>query len=451
MSAGTPAVDLSGRRLGRNTLWNLLGQGIPLVVAVWAIARLISGLGDAAFGVLGLAWALVAMGGEVGVARAGTRFAATALGRGDVRAARATIFRVVRWQLGLGLAAGALMAVVGGPLVGWLGIEPGLAGEAAAAFRWVSVVLPILTVTAALRGGLEATQEFGVLNAIRGVGVTALYLAPVAVVAAGGSVVWAVASLVPVRAAMAVGFGFALTRRLRHEGAAGPDVAPADGGESATVSEGRDAGLLHFGVWSAVSTVVSPILVYVDRFLLVALASTAAAGVYTAPFEAVTRILLVPAALAATLFPAVASLQHGADRDRLPGLVARSVIGVGLGVGVIAVAVAAFAPALVGFWLGPAADPAVVPVIRWLLVGLVANSVAYLPFSVVQGLGRADLTGVFHLIELPIHLAFATWAILRWGVVGAAIAWSARTWLDTALLAVAARVLLRRTVTGEGS
>ena len=48
-----------GSLLARNTVWNLIGYGAPLVVAVFAIPLLVRGLGTSRFGVLTLAWVLV--------------------------------------------------------------------------------------------------------------------------------------------------------------------------------------------------------------------------------------------------------------------------------------------------------------------------------------------------------------------------------------------------------
>lgn len=50
---------IGGRRLARNVLWNLLGNGAPLLVALPAIPLLIEGLGTARFVVLTLAWMVV--------------------------------------------------------------------------------------------------------------------------------------------------------------------------------------------------------------------------------------------------------------------------------------------------------------------------------------------------------------------------------------------------------
>jgi hypothetical protein len=50
---------LHGRLLARNVVWNLIGSGAPILVAVFCIPILAKGLGTDRFGVLVLVWALI--------------------------------------------------------------------------------------------------------------------------------------------------------------------------------------------------------------------------------------------------------------------------------------------------------------------------------------------------------------------------------------------------------
>ena len=60
MSIAEPIRPLtSGRLLARNTIWNLLGQVLPMVVGVVAIPPLVHSLGVDRFGVLSLAWIII--------------------------------------------------------------------------------------------------------------------------------------------------------------------------------------------------------------------------------------------------------------------------------------------------------------------------------------------------------------------------------------------------------
>src|SRR5437773_8518685 len=75
----------SGRLLARNTVWNLLGNGAPMLVAVFCIPILIKGLGTDRFGVLTLAWALIGYASlfDLGLGRALTQLVARKLGAGE--------------------------------------------------------------------------------------------------------------------------------------------------------------------------------------------------------------------------------------------------------------------------------------------------------------------------------------------------------------------------------
>jgi O-antigen/teichoic acid export membrane protein len=58
-SRNPPSRPTSGRLLARNRISNLLGNALPMVVAIICIPVLIRGLGKDRFGVLTPAWALI--------------------------------------------------------------------------------------------------------------------------------------------------------------------------------------------------------------------------------------------------------------------------------------------------------------------------------------------------------------------------------------------------------
>src|SRR5207245_2778460 len=69
--------------------------------------------------------------------------------------------------------------------------------------------------------------------------------------------------------------------------------------------------LMGYGGWVAVSNAVTPLLAYLERFILGSLAGVAAVAYYAAPYEAVTRLLFVPSSLASALFPALSDAATG--------------------------------------------------------------------------------------------------------------------------------------------
>jgi O-antigen/teichoic acid export membrane protein len=73
-------------------------------------------------------------------------------------------------------------------------------------------------------------------------------------------------------------------------------------------------------------------------------------------------------------------------------------------------------------------------VLQILAIGVLINSVAHVPFSLLQGVGRPDLVAKAYLLELVIHLGLSVLLIGRFGAVGAASAWGLRALVDAALL-----------------
>lgn len=90
-------------------------------------------------------------------------------------------------------------------------------------------------------------------------------------------------------------------------------------------------------------------------------------------------------------------------------------------------------------WLGAEFAQHSYRVLQWLAVGVFLSGLAQVPFSLLQGVGRPDVTATLHLIELPIYLGLMWWLISKRGIEGAAIAWSARVSIDALFLFVLAR------------
>ena len=99
-----------GGLLARNTVFNLLGQGIPLLVAILVIPGLLQGLGPDRFGVLSLIWILNGYLGlfDLGLGRALTQMVSERLGRNRTE----EIPGLIRTALVLILLSGLIGTVV---------------------------------------------------------------------------------------------------------------------------------------------------------------------------------------------------------------------------------------------------------------------------------------------------------------------------------------------------
>jgi O-antigen/teichoic acid export membrane protein len=422
----------SGRLLARNTLWNLVGSGAPMVVAVFCIPILIRGLGKERFGVLTLAWALIGYASlfDLGLGRALTQLVARKLGAGEDREVPSLAWTSLLLMLLLGFAGTAAVLLISPWLAArGLNVPSALQQETVQSFRLLGLSIPFVLTTAGLRGLLEAHQRFGLINALR---------IPMGIFTfAGPLLVWPFSrSLVLVVATLVVGRIVAWASHLLLCLRVLPELRRSIAWERSAVGP-----LLRFGGWMTVSNVVGPLMVTLDRFLIGAVVSMTAVAYYATPYEVVTKFWLLPGALLGVMFPAF-SASFAQDRERTALLFGRSVKSLFLVLFPIMLCTVALAQDGLKLWLGAEFAQHSFRVLQCLAVGVFINSLALVPFTLVQGVGRPDLTAKLHLIELPMYLALLWWMIGARGIEGAAIAWTARVAADALFLFFVARRFL---------
>jgi O-antigen/teichoic acid export membrane protein len=414
----------SGRLLARNAIWNLIGSGAPMLVAVFCIPILIRGLGKERFGVLTLAWALIGYASlfDLGLGRALTQLVAKKLGAGEDR----EVPTLVWTSLLLMLLLGAVGAAVVGLLSPWLvhralNVPGALQRETLQSFFLLGLSIPVVISTAGLRGLLEAHQRFGLINALRIPMGVFTFAGPLLVLPFSKSLFPVVGILV---AGRLVGWAAHLLVCFR----VAPELAHRIAWQRAAVRP-----LLHFGSWMTVSNVVGPLMVTLDRFLIGALVSMAAVAYYATPYEVVTKLWLIPGALVGVMFPAF-STSFALDPKRTALLYTRCVRYIFLILFPVVLVIVGLAQNGLTLWLGAEFAQHSVRVLQWLAVGVFLNSLAQVPFALVQGVGRPDLTANLHLIELPCYL-LALWLLISaYGIEGAAIAWTGRMAIDALVL-----------------
>lgn len=419
--------------VARNTLLNIVGQALPLLVGVAAIPVIIRNLGEERFGLLGLIWAILGYFGvlDLGLGRATTKFVAEYLARGDTVQLRRVATLSVASQTAMGAVGGIALALLTPFVVDHLlGVPAALRGEARGALLVLAVSVPFVVLSLSLRAILEAAQRFDLVNLIRTPTSVAVFLIPAVAAGFGAHLLeivlllllvriaacWVTAALIP-RAIP--GFRWTLVPRWQ-------TLRP----------------LLGYGGWVSVSNVVSPLLVYLERFLLASLAGVAAVAYYTAPYEAVTRLLIIPAGLAGALFPALSASGAGdagiagiaASHERLLGRPLRFLL---LALAPLVMLLIVCAGPLISVWLGPTYAARSATAFAILAAGVLVNGLAHIPYAYLLGRGRPDLPAKFHLFELPLYVVFGWLLIRAQGVNGAALAWTLRVTADAALLGTA--------------
>ncbi len=424
MSKPAPNNLTSGRLLARNTIFNLVGQAAPLLVALFTIPLLIDGLGTDRFGVLTLAWIVIGYFSlfDLGLGRALTKLVAEKLGTGQEREISSTVWSTLFLMLLLGLVGTAVVGLLSPLLVrDVLKITEALRSETLHTFYLLALSIPVVISTAGLRGILEAHQRFDLATAVRIPMAVFTFLGPllvlpfsrslvpvVAVLVAGRLLAWLVHMLLCLRVMPALRKEISLQRM-----AIGP--------------------LLRFAGWMTVTNVVGPLILYLDRFLIGALISVTAVAYYATPYEMVTKLWLIPTALIGVLFPAFA-ISLAQDRDRTALLFSRGVKYTFLTLFPLVLLIVTLAHEGLDLWLGAEFAQNSTWVLQLLAVGVFITSLSMISLVLVQSAGRPDLTAKLHLVELPFYLLALWWLLGTFGIEGAAIAWTVRAAVEALIL-----------------
>jgi O-antigen/teichoic acid export membrane protein len=403
-----------------------------MIVALISIPFLVRRMGAERFGVLSFAWTILGsfVIFDLGLGRATIKFVAESLGSKGLEGLPKVVWTSVWSQLFLGIVGAVLMGCLTRFLVThFLKISSDLEGETAIVFLMLSASLPVLMVGAALRGVLEAGQYFAVVNIIKIPTNASLFLLPALGVAFDLQLTAIVLLLIGSRVFTLGAYLFCCLRYF-------PGLRTYRSFNFALFRS-----LLTFGSWVTIANVIPPLLSQIDRFFIGSIASMTAVGYYAAPFEAISRAWVIPGSLTATLFPAFASLEASGSRRRINELCARSVKSLLLILTPILLLITIFSHDILRLWLG--SDFAVQSslVLQILASGVMLNGLGLIPFSLLQGIGRPDLTAKFLLLELPLYVGALWFLVKNMGLPGAALAYTLRALVDTILLFAAARWL----------
>ena len=336
------------------------------------------------------------------------------------------------------LALGAAAAVVLGACIGLFGVpvqssSPELQGEIFLALLWMLPSLPLLLLSSSLRGYLEGVAEFRTLNLLRIPTGVLLAAGPCLAALYSANLVWACISIFLVRLLHA---GLLVVLMGRH---AECGVWALVRGLVSHASRAWLRRLMAFGGWATVSNVIGPVIVYADRFVIGAVLAAGTIAVYAVPFDAVARMPVLVASLCSVLLPELARLSRsaaggGPGGDALRQLVKKSgVLSAWVVAGMVVVGWLG-TPYALQAWLGAEFARESTDLTRVLIVAFGFNSLAQVPFTALQAVGRVRAVALIHASELLPYGLVLLLAVSAFGVLGAAYAALLRSMLDFGLL-----------------
>lgn len=409
----------------RNTFINLAGAIVPMAVMLMTVPLYLKVLGEARYGVLALVWLVLGYFSflDMGLGKATSNRIAKA--DHSTNEERSEIF----WSaLAANATMGALAAGVLWPasdyfLTSSSGVPEGLRQEIRSALPWLIASLPLALLSSVLNGALEGRSKFLIVNLLQVATSTAFQLIPLGVaLTLGGSLAFVIPAAVITRAAMSLLSLYACYRQVQLVGAPQASIA--------TVKS-----LFNYGGWIALTSVIGPLLDTIERFFIGAVLGATAVTHYTIPMQVAAKVKVLPGSLSRTLFPVFSSGDHG-DARRLAAI-ATTWLAVVMGL-VVLLAALGLRPFL-EIWVGAEIARISAPIGELLLIGVWINSVAHVPYFLLQASGRPDSVAKVHLVELVPYLAISWTAITAFGLMGAAYAWTLRCLGEALVLLFMAR------------
>lgn len=298
-------------RIRNSASWNLIVQIAPLLAALLAIPPLINGLGFERFGILSLAWMILGYFGllDLGLGRALIVLVSEKLGLNEDHDIPSLISTALWLMLLIGILGGLVLWVNSTYLVtSALTIGPMLRPEAISVMKILAISVPIIILTTGIRGILESYQRFDLVNIVRiPIGVLT-FVSPLVVLAFANRLDWIMLILLIMRLIFLVIY-VALVHQVN------PSIFRHMPFESRYVKR-----MLSFGGWMIISNIISPLMMYLDRFLIGSMHGMAAATYCVTPYEIATKISVIPFAITGVLFPAF-SLGFLNDRNQVVQLV----------------------------------------------------------------------------------------------------------------------------------
>jgi O-antigen/teichoic acid export membrane protein len=422
-------VELSEKLIAKNTLYNLLGYGIPLIFAIVLIPPLVNGLGDERFGILNLAWIVVGYFSffDFGIGKGLTKVIAEKIGSAQSAQIPVLFWTSLSIMFSVSFLASIVLTIFIPHLVTKIfNISQGMQNESIKIFYALAIAVPIVATTAGLKGVLEAYQKFGIINVIRvSLGILT-FLVPIIFLAITNSLFWIVVSLIFIRIIVWTLYliqCFKINRNIKNE---------------ININFNSVVPVLKFSIWITLANIIGPIILYSDRFLIGVLVSAAAITFYATPYEIVTKLLLIPGALVGVLFP-VFSASFINNPDISKGLFLRGAKFIFLIIYPSVFLIVTFSYQGLELWLGEKFAVSSSLILQFLAIGIFMNSISMIPNNFFQGTGKPKIPTLINLFELPVYILIMWISIKNYGIKGAAAAYLIMATLDALVMYIAAK------------
>ena len=417
----------------KNIFMNIVTQGFPLIIAVFTIPMIIRGLGTEKFSILTLIWMIIGYTSifDLGLGRALTQLVSKKLGTEDIEDLSVTIWTSLALIAAISLMITTILFLLAPIFVTKIFKIPSIyAPETLTSVYMLILVLPTVIITASLKGILEAHQKFAILGLLKLPIAFFNYIGPLLVLPFSKSLVYTVGMLVIGRIIIFILHIIACLKIVDNLL------------NKIHFSKKYVKDLLSFGGWITVSNIFTPIMTNMDRYYIASALSALIVAFYTVPFDMLVRLWILPDSITGVMFPAF-SMEFQRDKIRAKRLYVKAVKYIFFIMILPIVFILLFAKIGLSIWINPTFADKSFHIAQLIAIGILVNSIGEPAYALIQASGRSDITAKIHMLEFPVYI-FLLWFLVRYlGLVGAALAWVIRFFIDTIILNILAIKILK--------
>ena len=401
----------------KNSFYNIVGFAIPTLVAIPCLGIMSRWLSVEEFGIFILSFSLLGYASifDGGLSRAVTR--EIAIFR-DNELEKVKILANANLLISIfSLIASILLYIFSGNIASLLNTSPLYLDSVIISIKLLSLAIPFYLLNLIWLGYLEGVEDFLIVNFQKTIGNTLIILFPLFFCFFEKNLIYAVSGILVGRIISLI-VTFIICNKIIMR-------ARCEFNKYVVIR------LFKFGGWITISNIVSPIMVYMDKFIVSNVLGANKLALYSAPAEGVSRLVNVPIALSKALFPKISNAKTLEEQKKLEKV---SYIVIGTFCFPLVIIVFIFAKEIMTMWMGSNYGIATENILRILIIGFFFNALAQVPYTIIQSKGFSKYTALIHLVEILPYLLSVFYATKYYGIIGAATVWTVRVIVDLFLL-----------------
>jgi O-antigen/teichoic acid export membrane protein len=403
-------------------LWNMFGNIGPLVFALAAVPYIYGHSSKEYVGFLTMTWAAIGYTGlfDFGLSRALFYYAASSKFNHTIDLEGA-IRKSTLFALGVSILINVVLHLLKDRIAQGLSLGD---GDRLNSLLIISASLPIYLISNMVRSSLEGLELFKEANIFKFAAYISLFLCPAILIALGDRSLSHVCMAYGAVRLISCGYAYA---RLRPQLNARRMIS----GDRTAIPMRE---ILGFGGWATISSTISPLMVYGDRFALAYFNGASAIAIYALLQEFIGKTILLSSSYVTSIQPKLGYLPEAEAMD-LYRREHRNVIVLSV---LIYTGCLLVSPAFAALWLNVSVrEVAFLAVV--MSIGFMFNSMAQAPVTYLLARGQPKRIAYSHVVEALLYFPLLIIAAMKHGVAGAAVAGVLRQIFDYGILLWQAR------------